>query len=123
MAYKHLFKGGIVMKNVGCDFRNTVYRMKQKGKEVGRWVSDHKAGVITAGIIIAPIVAKVAVSAISYNKSKMEMTRRKCDKYDPRTGEHYFIKKPLSKSQQLELERRYRLGESKGEILRDMGTF
>jgi hypothetical protein len=43
-----------------------------------------------------------------------------CDYYDPRTGEHWQAKRPLSKKQKLNLEKRYKEGESKGKILNDM---
>ena len=44
-----------------------------------------------------------------------------CMPYDPRTGEHWILRRKMRKGEQLELERRYANGESKGEILRSMG--
>ena len=43
------------------------------------------------------------------------------DIFDPRTGDHWFTKRPLTAKEKLELERRYDNGERKGQILDDMG--
>ena len=68
--------------------------------------------IISAGAVIVEI-AKTA------NKVS-ECRSIECDVYDPRTGDHWTSKRPLTNKEKLELERRYGNGERKGDVLNDM---
>ena len=70
--------------------------------------------------IAVPGVLKVINSAIRAHSQDQITRYNECDIYDPRTGTHYYTKKPLSNRQKLNLESQYKEGRNKGEILRDM---
>ena len=53
-------------------------------------------------------------------KKKADFDERECRQWDPVTGQYYYTKRPLSSREKLELSRRMRNGESKGDILYDM---
>ena len=50
----------------------------------------------------------------------MELKRRDTDIWDPKRGMHYYIKKRMTPSQQMEYNRRYDRGENGADILRSM---
>ena len=88
--------------------------------KVKKVVTDHPVETLTVVCMLGPGVLKVANSAIRARQQDKETKYNECDYYDPRTGEHWYTKKPLTANQKLNLEQRYKLGESKGSILRDM---
>ena len=103
---------------------DTVSTVKQKvedgAKAVGKTVKEHPVESFTLACIALPGVLKCANSAIRASQASKEARYNECDYYDPRTGEHWYTRKPLTANQKLNLEQRYKLGESKGSILRDM---
>ena len=89
-------------------------------KGTKQFVSDHKGEIAFYTLVLGPGAIKLTDSVL--RSRRMDKARRydECDYYDPRTGEHWYTRKPLSTYQKLELERRYKNGESKGSILRSM---
>ena len=76
-------------------------------------------GIITTAAVGAGI--KLVRDGYRRNKQKREEFVRDTRFYDRRTDSYTYTRKPLSKKQALELDRRYREGENKREILFDMG--
>ena len=92
---------------------NAIYTVKKT-------VTDHPQETIAIALVAIPGVLKCANSAMRLRQQSRETRYNECDYYDPRTGEHWYTRKPLTNAQKLNLETRYKSGESKGEILRDM---
>ena len=91
-------------------------KIEDAGKAVAQACKDHPAESFALAIACVPLVNK----ALTVRKERAINDRRELDKYDPRTGEHWILRRKMRKGEQLELERRYANGESKGEILRSM---
>lgn len=103
------------------DAASTVKQKVEDGaKAVKKTVTDHPVESLTVLCFLGPGLLKVANTAIRGAQINKETRYNECDYYDPRTGEHWYTKKPLTANQKLNLEQRYKLGESKGSILRDM---
>ena len=83
-------------------------------------VKEHPMEAFTIACVAVPGVLKIANSAVRAHMQNQETRYNECDIYDPRTGTHYYTKRPLSNNQKLNLEREYRNGKNKGDILRDM---
>ena len=99
-------------------------KAKQKaedaGKNVKRTIEEHPMETFTIACLALPGVLKIANSAIRAHSQNQETKYNECDIYDPRTGTHYYTKKPLTNAQKLNLESQYKEGRNKGEILREM---
>ena len=78
---------------------------------------------VLAPLILPAIAATVGIAKHTSRayKAKQEELHWERDFYDPRTGTHYTTKRTPSQRQRVEIDRRFRNGEMKGEILRDMG--
>jgi len=87
---------------------------------VKEFCEDHPFEAIGLASVAIPGILRLGNSIVRGSIEKREDKRRELDEYDPRTGEHWFLRSKLSTNQKLELERRYRNGEPKGEILRSM---
>lgn len=81
---------------------------------------EHPMEAFTIACITVPGILKIGNSLIRANIQAKETRYNECDIYDPRTGTHYYTKRPLSNKQKLNLEARYRDGEDKGKVLYDM---
>ena len=94
------------------------------GEKKDRFVNyckENTETVVGITIIALPIVGKMFTSAMRSYRDYKDDRKRATDYYDPRTGEHWYTRKPLTANQKLNLEQRYNNGESKGQILRSMG--
>lgn len=87
------------------------------------FVSENKGMIAFYAFILGPGLLKLGDSALKNARQKREQRYDECDFYDPRTGEHWYTRSPLTNRQKLELERRYNAGESKGSILKSMRKF
>ena len=85
-----------------------------------RTIEEHPGETFTILVISIPGILKVVNSLIRSGQADKERRFDECDYYDPRTGEHWYTRKPLTANQKLNLEQRYKAGESKGEILKSM---
>ena len=102
---------------------NVQWRTRQKAYAVGKFVKAHPVESIAVATTVIGVTGKAVASGNRKRADKIEEKRRDRDCYDPRTGEHYIARRKLTNDERLELERRYKDGESKGEILRDMGLY
>mgnify|MGYP007069887838 CR=1 FL=1 len=96
-------------------------RLKLKWEDFKKFCSENKEAVLAVLLVLIPAISKMASSGAKAYAEHKEDRRRQTDYYDPRTGEHWYTKKPLTANQKLNLEQRYNSGESKGAILKDMG--
>ena len=99
-------------------------KAKSFGKEVWDdtkdFVKENKGTIAFYTMILGPGALKLGSEFLKNQRQKKESRYDECDYYDPRTGEHWYVRSPLSNRQKLELERRYNDGESKGYILQTM---
>jgi hypothetical protein len=95
-------------------------RATESYDNVKRKVEEHPAEAFTLTMVAIPGVLKIINSIIRAHSQNQVAKHDKCDIYDPRTGEHWYTKRPLTSKQQLNLEQRYKAGESKGRILDSM---
>lgn len=98
----------------------TVTAVQDGCKKVKRVIEDHPAEAFTLACVVIPGVLKCANSAIRLHQQSRETRYNECDVYDPRTGMHFYTKRPLTNNQKLNLENAYRSGRNKGDILREM---
>lgn len=71
-------------------------------------------GIAAAGVGTAKVVGKLGAA-------KREDYVHEIRHWDPRAGEYYESRRKLNKREKLEMDARYRAGESKIQILNDMG--
>ena len=98
----------------------TKFRARGKWFKVKTFCRNNSGAIFSISIIALPGILSIANSMIRRNTVIREDKRRLCDIWDPRRGQHYQTKKPMTASQQLEYARRYDLGENGAEILRSM---
>lgn len=74
---------------------------------------------VAVGVVTGlAFIGKKAIKGLEQNR---EIKITECRHYDRRADEYYYSKRPLKASEKLRLEREYREGRSKGEILKSMG--
>lgn len=89
-------------------------------RAIKNWISRNKEVTILLILALGPKLLNCVGKFFSYRKEKKVQDKRECGYYDPRTGEWWTTRKPLNSYEKLELERRYKSGESKGQILSSM---
>ena len=94
--------------------RGTMYRTRD-------FVKDNKEAVIAVSLVVIPGALSIGNSLVRKSIVSKEDRRRLCDIWDPKRGQHIYIKKPMKPNQQIEYARRYDNGETGIEILRSMG--
>lgn len=87
---------------------------------VKRTVQEHPMETIALLTATIPGVLSCINSTIRVSQANKERRYDMRHEYDNRTGEHWYARKNVTTNQKLEIERRYKNGESKGEILRSM---
>lgn len=85
-------------------------------KALGNWAVENPALAIGAATAMIPLANKV----IRFKQYQAEDRRRATDYYDPRNGRHVYVRRPLKRSEQIEVDRRYDAGESYTRIFDDM---
>lgn len=98
----------------------TKWRARGNWFKVKTFCKDNSGAIISISIIALPGILSVVNSLIRRNTVIREDKRRLCDIWDPKRGQHYQTKKPMSVKQQLEYARRYDAGENGAEILKSM---
>lgn len=95
-------------------------RLVEKWDQFITWCKENPETALGALIFALPIIGKVLTSIFRFLRTVFEDYADKTDFYDPRTGEHWYTRRPLTSREKLNLERRYNNGESKGKILHEM---
>lgn len=104
-------------ENAKRKFKEGVKKLAQIPEKVIDYAVENpaKAASIAAGATMA------GNRLLKYMTVAREDRRRKTDLYDPRNGDHVFVRRPLTSKEMLKLDERYKRGESKIRILTDMG--
>lgn len=105
------------LKQKWHDFKGSIREKWDKFIAYAKENPDTVAGVL---IVAIPIVGKILLAILRCIRDWYDNRKDATDYYDPRTGEHWYTKRPLNSRQKLNLEERYNRGESKGKILHDM---
>ena len=98
----------------------TVEWISDRYEDVKTFCQYHPLEATTIAVTVISGGLKCVNSAMRLTQQARETRYNECDVYDPRTGTHYYTRKPLTNTQKLNLETRYRAGEDKGKILYDM---
>lgn len=126
---KFHFKEETIMETVDTrTFKQKVHDAYSKGRakidtawyNVKTTVKEHPMESFTVLCMAVPGILKIGNSLIRKSIQDKETRYNECDIYDPRTGTHYYTKRPLTNNQKLNLESQYRDGRNKGDILREM---
>lgn len=88
-------------KNLLSDTWNGV---KKAGKGAAAFTMNHPAEVLAGASSVGFIVKKLA----GIHKTNVETKRRLCDYYDPRRGKYVHLYKPLTRKQNIEVDRKLR---------------
>lgn len=92
------------------------YEAKKKVQNAINWTMANKEFVLMA----APVVIGGVKLLSKSNTARVERITKETMEYDPRTGHYWKIKRRMNTKEALEFDRRYRNGESKGDILASM---
>ena len=101
-------------------FREAKVKAGEAWDNTKTFVKENKGELLFLTMILGPGLLKMGDTMIRRHQNDRDRRRDECDIYDPRTGEHWYTRRPLTSNQQLNLERRYNNGESKGTILKSM---
>lgn len=83
------------------------------------WDNNKEVIVVLTPIIFSGI--GMMNKSARRREEKREEERRERRVYDPSMGDWWDLKKPLTNTERLELEKRVANGELRGDVLRDMG--
>ena len=86
--------------------------IKIKAKQAVGFMEEHRDLMV----VVVPTVIGAGIKLSNMVKNN----KREYNEWDPRAGRNWSLKRNLSMKEALELDRRYRNGESKGQILSDM---
>ncbi len=111
-------------RTFGEKVKSTAYiwkcRASRKAKEVKDWAMANPQTALMVGSAIIGGGSYIGKKAIKAADDKRQIRMVECRHYDPRTGENWFTRRPLNSKEQLKLDRLYKSGLSKGEILEQM---
>lgn len=92
-------------------------KVKQKANDLVKWGIEHPI----ESMAIIGAVTSLGNKAFKYRQTRAEDTRRLVDFYDTRLGRHVLSRRPLTRHEQIEVDRRFNDGESYTQILADLG--
>lgn len=98
--------------------KETAPKIKKGAGEAWEWLKDNREELVKFTPFILGAVG--LVKSLKPTATQSERERIDHTYYDPRTGLHWQLRRPLSNSERMELERRRRLGEDAGDILSSM---
>ena len=93
------------------------WNTKEKVANAVKYCTENPQVAIGALTAIT-FVGKKVIKAVENNR---EMKITECRHYDRRADEYYSSKRPLKTYEKIRLDKEYREGRSKGEILKSMG--
>ena len=98
--------------------KEAVPKIKKGAGECWTWLKDNREELVK----FTPFVLGAIGLVKSVKPTATQTERQRIDHtyYDPRTGLHWQLRRPLTNTERMELERRRRLGEDAGSILADM---
>ena len=113
-----------VKANVQGWWYGFTYRQEQKLRDLGNWASQNKElaiALIPVGIVAFREVGKT-IRTISENAADREEARQRDLRiYDNVEGRHIYLRRPMTKREQMEYAVRREAGETKQAIIASMG--
>lgn len=97
------------------------FRIRGDLNRACNFVKENKEAVVAVSLVLIPGALSIGNSLVRKSIVAKEDRRRLCDIWDPKRGQHIYIKRPMKPNQQIEYARRYDNGETGVEILRSMG--
>ena len=97
------------------------WKAKEKAIQAKNWCVKNKEAVTTAVVVGGPVVVGAIREIAKASRANAEQRRAELITYDRRTDCYLTLKRPLKPEEQMKLARRMENGESKTEILLDMG--
>lgn len=100
------------------------YRQEQRMRDLGNWASQNKEltiALIPVGIVAFREVGKT-IRTISENAAEKEEARQRDLRiYDNVEGRYIYLRRPMTRSEQMEYAARREAGETKQAIIASMG--
>lgn len=113
-----------VKANVQGWWYGFTYRQEQKLRDLGNWASQNKElaiALIPVGIVAFREVGKT-IRTISENAADREEARQRDLRiYDNAEGRYIYLRRPMTKREQMEYAARREAGETKQAIIASMG--
>lgn len=109
-----------IKEKIQTKWLNFKMKVSLKLRSIKEWICRNKEISLLVVLALGPKLINCIGKFFSYKKEQKQQEKRECGYYDPRTGEWWTTRKPLNSYEKLELERRYKAGESKGQILNSM---
>ena len=94
---------------------------KFKAKCFVETCKQNKEQVVAVAAIVVPGAIEITKMLIRNGDKRADEDHRKREMWDPVEGHWWKLRRELKTSEYLEVERRVRDGESRGEVLEDMG--
>lgn len=93
-------------------------KVKKGAGEAWEWLKENREELVK----FTPFILGAIGLVKSMKPTATQSERQRIDHtyYDPRSGLHWQLRRPLTNAERIELERRRRLGEDAGEILSSM---
>ncbi len=98
---------------------NLKEQVKESKRRTKQMVKEHKGDIVYGLYLTACIAAALTPFVRAIRKNQNDVKKERLI-YDPHMGFYWEVKKSLTNNQKLMIEQRHRMGESYGEILRDM---
>ena len=98
-------------------------KLKAKGRAALDWIDIHREETIAIGAGVTALGGFVTKIVKGHNKKKQLEEERELKEnfvWDRRQGHYWRVKRKLSNQEWLEIDRRYREGQSMGNILSDL---
>lgn len=93
---------------------------KAKFNNVKYWIMQNPEGASVIFAALIPVVRFIVKHGTRYFRDKKVTDAREKSWYDPRTGSWWMLRRKLTSKERLHIERRYKNGESLGDILDSM---
>ena len=103
------------------DWKEKWENAKQKASDFMETCKQNKETVIAVASVVIPGAIEIGKMAVKNRDKREENDRRKRAMWDPVEGHWWYLRRELTSSEYLEVERRVRDGEARGEVLDDMG--
>ena len=108
-----------VMDSVKTKVKEVWPKVKESAAKMWSWFKDNKEDV---GLFLATALGAIGFCKKTFAKPHVESERERINTtyYDPVTGCHWRLRRPLTNDERSELVRRRRMGEYSEDILEDM---
>ena len=116
----HVDENGKVKKKI--DVKQIWNDTKEKACQVWEKCKENKEAVIAVTSVAVPGIIEIAKMIIKGAEKKEDNDRRKKAMWDPVEGHWWYLRRPLTNNEYLEVEHRVRNGEARGEVLYEMGV-